>query len=197
MKKRLIPVVSMICALACFSVVPAQAQHPTNEQLRVSWVVENIIKKGDLEGLKQELRRGDLRVNAADQNGNALLMHACKEGKDDMVSMLLANGANVNRQDKDGMTALMYAREPSTGKMLLDNGAAVNIKDKNGKTALMYAADCHPDLVKVLLDNGAAVNLQDKDGNTALMRSVKSANSEVTQIFLDYNADITIINHEG
>jgi ankyrin repeat protein len=59
------------------------------------------------------------------------------------VSALLEAGADVNAQDKDGKTALMYAAFHSSPKIiaaLLKNGADVMLKDSAGRMALDIAA---------------------------------------------------------
>jgi ankyrin repeat protein len=69
------------------------------------------------------------------------------------VEFLVANGADVNSQDKDGKTSMHYAatmwnesnrKENPKGKvsyieLLFANGADSNARDKNGKTPLHYA----------------------------------------------------------
>ncbi len=65
-------------------------------------------------------------------------------GHKDIVKMLLNKGANVNTQDGNGYTALIWAAAVGSKdivEMLINAGVDVNAKDNNGKTALMYAAD--------------------------------------------------------
>jgi uncharacterized protein len=60
-------------------------------------------------------------------------------------------------------------------KMLLDKTKDVNVQEKNGSTLLIYAAksqkmppDTQKEIIKMLLDKGADKKLKDKDGKTAL-----------------------------
>ena len=60
-------------------------------------------------------------------------------------------------------------------KMLLDKMSDVNKQEKNGSTLLIYAAknermppDTQKEIIKMLLDKGANKTLKDKDGKTAL-----------------------------
>lgn len=56
--------------------------------------------------------------------------------------MLVANGADVNAKDNDGITTLMLESMNDHSKMvkiLLANGADVNAKDNSGNTALSLA----------------------------------------------------------
>lgn len=77
-------------------------------------------------------------------SGRSELGDAAWQGDAAKVKTLLANGADVNFQDKFGDTALM--RVSATGKMtmvkiLLDHGADVNLEDGFGQTALDKASE--------------------------------------------------------
>lgn len=84
------------------------------------------------------------------------------------VQGCLAQGADVNMVDADGMSALHYAVDRAHHEivqLLIDAGANVNAKDGDGQTPLMYAVTCeHEDLVSVLLQAGADASLADEDG---------------------------------
>lgn len=57
----------------------------------------------------------------------------------EVIPFLLARGADINRQDGDGMTALMHAVRKDfyyTIELLLDNGARTDLVNNEGKTAL-------------------------------------------------------------
>ncbi len=70
--------------------------------------------------------------------------------KTDLIKLLLDKTKDVNKQETNGSTLLMYAAKsqkmPSDTqkeiiKMLLDKGADKSLKDKNGKTALDWAKE--------------------------------------------------------
>ena len=51
---------------------------------------------------------------------------------------------NINIQNDDGLTPLMYAcgtKDVDICKLLLDNGAQTNIKNRKGETALIFSKD--------------------------------------------------------
>jgi ankyrin repeat protein len=62
---------------------------------------------------------------------------------------------------------------------VLANGAQVNDKDENGMTPLMYAAECNPDVevIATLLAAGARVNDRDQEGRSPLWYATSNANS--------------------
>mgnify|MGYP002136588126 CR=1 FL=1 len=65
-----------------------------------------------------------------------------KDGRVDVVGVLLEKGMNINQQDVHGYTPLMYAvleNKPELVKALLDKGADPHITNKLGKTAMHIA----------------------------------------------------------
>jgi len=73
---------------------------------------------------------------------DSILLEAAKQGKTITIKTMLANDANINAKDKDGLTPLMraaYNGHVEIVEILLSNGADVNEKNNNGKTALMLA----------------------------------------------------------
>ncbi|KAH9089038.1 hypothetical protein Ae201684P_012321 [Aphanomyces euteiches] len=82
------------------------------------------------------------------------------------IRALVARGADVNYQDKDGQTPLI--RIATLGyshvtKVLLACGADAELSDKNGVTPLHHASSHgHMDVVKELLAHGASINRADK-----------------------------------
>jgi len=71
-----------------------------------------------------------------------LLMDSSFEGNVEITKLLIQAGAEINTQDKDGKSALIYAaREGHTKvvELLLISGANKDLKDKNAHSALDYA----------------------------------------------------------
>lgn len=81
-------------------------------------------------------------VNAKDKSGFTALIWAAKEGRDNVVELLLKYNADINARNNKGVTALMWASSrgnTKTTKVLLDHSAEVDIKDNKGWTALRWA----------------------------------------------------------
>ncbi|EQC51587.1 ankyrin repeat domain-containing protein [Bacteriovorax sp. DB6_IX] len=71
-----------------------------------------------------------------------LLMDCAFEGQYELCKLLLEAGADVNTQDKDGKSALIYAAREgheAVVKILLRHGADKNLKDSKGMRAQDYA----------------------------------------------------------
>ena len=131
---------------------------------------------GDLSKTKKLLISG-ANVNATDVEGHSPLMmaEACttRPGRPELVELLIANGAAVNLQARDGRTALMYAAkngDTRAVKALLKSGASIKIADNEGETALMNAVrfSCDEGTIKALVDAGADLKATDHKGHSAL-----------------------------
>ena len=90
----------------------------------------------------------------------------------ELVSLLVANGADVRKTDDYGVTALHLsacAGKPMMFKVLLEEGAVVNKKDYFGCTPLHVAAvHGHKECLRALVNAGADISATSNDGLTAL-----------------------------
>lgn len=78
--------------------------------------------------------------------GNAPFMNACAMSSSFEINRLLTFGANINSQQADGKTGLMFAAAYSTPDILnqlVQNDANVHLQDACQKTALDYAIEHH------------------------------------------------------
>ncbi len=91
-------------------------------------------------------------------------------------------------------------------KLLIDNGADPNIQDNNGWTALMLASrnsntySCNT-TIKILLEAGADINATACDGWTALLLacrfSLTDSSVETVELLLDNDPDLTFVTKCG
>ncbi|WP_302294720.1 ankyrin repeat domain-containing protein [Pyramidobacter piscolens] len=96
---------------------------------------------GSAKRLRSALKAGSDPNAAVD--GLTPLMWAARDNRDkDMLSALIDAGADVNAQDPEGRTALMYAvKNPAAVQTLMNAGARVDLFDTNGRSALEYAEE--------------------------------------------------------
>lgn len=100
------------------------------------------------------------------------LSRAASRGHVDVVDVLIAAGADVNEEEENFSTPLIYAfYTPGVSlqivQKLVQAGADVNAQVRDyGSTALQSAAaKGNLDIVRFLLDNGASLILMDSDGH--------------------------------
>ena len=118
-------------------------------------------EKGDTAAVRRLLDNG-IDPNSLDQYGWPAITGASRDGHQDVVKLLLANGASPDLPSKTtSETALM--RAAANGHLhivdlLLKSGADVNATDNSGFTPLMKAAYAGmKDMVKLLISRGSDV----------------------------------------
>jgi len=90
--------------------------------------LENAASRGDVTEVRRLLGNG-ANVNAADSDGETVLMRAAAQGYAAVVQQLLDKGADVNAQTHYGYTALLFAAEnghTDCVSKLLDQGANID-----------------------------------------------------------------------
>jgi len=116
---------------------------------------------------------------------------------DDRVAVrsLLAQKADVNAPQGDGMTALHWAAykdDVEMAKVLVEAGANVKAVTRNGAiTPLSFAArNGDPAMVDLFLKAGADANTAAANGTTVLMDAALSGSAEAVNLLIDRGADI-------
>lgn len=103
------------------------------------------------------------------------------------IERLIADGADVNAEDKDDWTALRVAVEENAegaAELLRANGA-------DGWTALHLAArDNDKETAELLIDNGADVNAKTRIGTTALHLAASENAKEIAKMLIAHGADV-------
>jgi len=116
--------------------------------------------------------------------GMSPLLYAARDGRMDLVRMLLDAGANINERDANDITPLIIAitnNHPDVARFLIDHGADLKAVDWYGRTPLWAAVETrnmdldngtfvnsidrapYLDLIQVLLDRGVDVNARMKE----------------------------------
>ncbi|MBL6664388.1 MAG: ankyrin repeat domain-containing protein [Rickettsiales bacterium] len=134
---------------------------------------------------------------------NRFILDCVKEQDGDSFSMIenmINQGANVNYQDDDGWTALMYGTgETKYSLYLLFRGADPNLTDKNGWTALMLSS-AHGKIahVKNLVQNkNTNLDCVDNSGRGALVFAIEQGHEDIAFLLLEAGANPNIVDREG
>ncbi len=133
------------------------------------------------------------------------LIKAIREKDIKRLTLLLANGADVNEADERGWKALFEASSKGymdVVKLLLENGAEINAQDRIGRTALVIAsAEGHIDMIKFLLDHGAMIDITSentpKDYRPDSILFCTIGYPDITRLFLRHGADVNAKDSQG
>ncbi len=123
--------------------------------------ITGAVRLGNLAVVRKLLDMG-ARADEADPSGITLLDRAVLGNQVEIAQLLIARGADVNRADKIGFTALLYAASIDFGDsamidLLLKAGAHADARTKDGLTALDLARKYkHTHLIASLEAGGAS-----------------------------------------
>ena len=170
----------------------------------------NAVVNKDLNMLDSLLNAGiDINVTEEDRGATVLLIACSFKDYENVVSILISRGADVNFKGKDGRTPLMWAAGNSleTTKILLENGVDVKAKGDDGMNAFIQSAfgilskKVDTEVMDLLLENGADVNseLSGKDaaGWTALLFASVNGDIELAEYLILQGANVNHTSNEG
>ncbi|MCY3975392.1 MAG: ankyrin repeat domain-containing protein [Simkaniaceae bacterium] len=131
------------------------------------------------------------KPNEADMSGACIL--AAGEGHENIVSWLLVScGAEVDRPDDFGMTALMVASRGghcNTIRLLIDRGALINKTNPQGADITAFGCACangHMDAAQLLYDKGMEREGQVKGKGSALESVAREGRTEIVRWLIDH-----------
>ena len=136
------------------------------------------VQRGNIEKVRDMLDKGaDVNVCKSRDDKSVPLYWALANGHEELATLLVQHGADVNAKYGGGPLLCDAARDGNTDsvKFLLDNGADVGIKAKSdGSTPLHLASyGCHLGIAKMLVDKGADINAKSNGGWTPLHEAAK------------------------
>ena len=128
---------------------------------------------------------------------------AVKQSDNNLVSLLIDNGADVTAPNASKETPIFIASSKSNLKIVtillnkMKKNASLDQQAKNGMTAL-YVATCNNshDIVKLLIENGANIIPQDT-GSTPLHIAVKHNKFEIAKTLLERQQNHKWLNNKN
>lgn len=165
-----------------------------------------------------------LNINAYNRSHHTPLMTAAIQGHYEITELLVNFGAEVNKQNKNGNTALIFASQNKHDKivsfLIQCAGADPEIKNYYGEKAIISsniqkAIEAKQNILLQITaekptdfnaayfllsskEKGININAQTPDTLlTPLMIATSNGNFEMVQLFITYGADTTIKNKDG
>lgn len=169
-------------------------------------------RNGNLEIVEQQIKKGiDLNASISNYADSTALIQAIAFGNLGIVSVLVNNGVDVNKADKDEVSPLYYSLgyagqpiQPNIVKLLVSKGADVTQSMYDGDTPLHMACyRANTGAIKLLLDHGANIDTINKQGKTSLHVLIEKKDIENQQkltalkYLLAKSASTTLKNSEG
>lgn len=120
----------------------------------------------------------------------------------ELLSLLLAKGADVHAKNADGDNAFMMAadrQKGSAGLVVLSKAKVdVNARNNDGVNALsMAAAKGGSAAVLAVIEAGADVNALDADGQTALITAASDANAGPLHALIKAGTNVNVADKDG
>jgi ankyrin repeat protein len=140
------------------------------------------------------MSRGCADINAEDTTGGCTaLTLAAEQGHHGIARTLLENGADVNKPDRRGRTALhsaVIAGNSSLVEMLGENGADLEPRIHGWTAALLAVENWFPRIADYLLQRGADANVADYHGLGVLHWAARNGGGELARLALAKGAEI-------
>lgn len=135
-------------------------------------------------------------MNRQSPSGATPLFLAAQDGHDEIVALLLQNGADLERPAGGGWRPLHVAAKGGyrrTAELLLSKGANPNATSDEGGTPLHSAAQGgSTEMVKLLVDQGASVDAQFRDYVTPLHVAIERRNFAAADILVKLGAPVSL-----
>lgn len=197
--------------------IPALTEAASDEDMSTHFSAMNALKKvgghlndplfkavadGDVAQVRTLLATG-LDVNEPDSDGVTPLWKALyRRSSDEMMALLVDNGANVELAEKElGRTPLHWAASSNRTALLallLDKGANIEVRDKAGDTPLHCASyDGSTESAKLLIDRGADVNARGAQQRTPIFKAIEHKHADVANVLIGHDADVNAHDTNG
>ncbi|XP_030627895.1 ankyrin repeat and SOCS box protein 2 [Chanos chanos] len=168
-------------------------------------VVEPIVKaiwNGDVETMKELMKRHDVDILKANKFGWIPVHEAACHGQEACLKILLrVQPGMINKRTLKNYTPLLLAvsrEHVACVSCLLERGADPDIANKDKETPLYKACEReNPEIVAHLLNYGAAVNKSCIQGWTALHEAVCRNHLEICEMLIKAGAKVNTPNMYG
>lgn len=125
------------------------------------------------------------------------LLEAVAKGEFAVAEKLVADGADINERNDDGITPLIlaaYAGQVGTIAWLLERGADPNLQNDDNETCLIsgMAAENADEVIPILLKAGADPNLRDTLNRTPLIWAAAEGHIGAANALIAAGTDLSV-----
>ena len=117
---------------------------------------------------------------------------ASREGRADVIRLLLQYNAEVNATDDANYTPLHHASifgHTVVAQILLENGADINAVSNYGTPLYLASSKGLFETARILLDRGADVSICGPSGQTPFQVATDRGHTEITKLLLEHGAN--------
>lgn len=158
------------------------------------------VQRGDVGRVAALASRKSARPTKLDPSGQSPFHLAASKGLTECLTLLLANGADINSKNEDGSTALHLATiscQPQCVKVLLQHGANEDAVDAENRSPLHWAASSGcASSVLLLCDHEAFLDVLDNDGRTPLMIASLGGHAAICSQLLQRGARVNVTDKD-
>jgi ankyrin repeat protein len=156
-----------------------------------------LVRAGDVTAAKRWIATHAREVDAPATDGSTALHWAAETGQRELVTALLAAGANPNATSRFGVPPLMPAvvrGDAAIVQSLVRAGAKADARLPNGQTLLMLAGRTgDPATLRMLLESGADANAVDQSmGESALMWAAAENHADAVRTLVAAGARVDL-----
>lgn len=185
--------------LANFSI--AQDDEQQNEED----VLYMALRNSDINVIQDFINRGFNKERHI-RGGWTMLMHACSQGKPEIVEYLLNEGADpkICIQRFTPLMAVCMSLNYNEDELLkcvellLKYNIDINARDKHGQTAFIFAVkESRKQIIDKLISSKCNINMQDCESKSALFYAVLKGKEEIVKQLVDAGVKLDLIDSEG
>ena len=163
--------------------------------------VFDALAAGDVRRARHLLEQQPTLAHEKNAHGVTALHEAAEKGMQDIVELLLSQGADVDAKDRYEHTPLFKATwflNWDIALMLLEKGANVNIQDADGHVLLHWAAfQGDREMINLLLSHGADVTAKDRDGRTPLEYAHAQGHREAAALIEKVHQNLRMLDRKN
>lgn len=136
-----------------------------------------------------------------DRFGRTSIMQKLRHSKEmeQVIELIVQNGADVNARNRQGKTALMYnLQSPEICSLLIRIGADLDIKDNRGKSLISeLIKGSSVEAITLFLENGLDINKRSKNGRTSLFYAIYPRNEKKLDFLIQKGGKANISDING